>query len=254
MFATRAVPSGMLERDLVREAEEASSLPDFRRRALARVREHVRFDVGVLHALSPRVPLSTGAIVGMDPSALAESMREWDRLAVELGALRDHAIAHDGVAADHEVFDKPGRARDRFRRALGSVLRTEAIVVAHLSLRGAVRAAVVLTRRTPERFSDADLALLRRIVPTLSIADALHESLDGAARASVPITLRCEDQRLTPRQREIVTMVAHGHTNAAVAKALGISPNTLRNALADVFRRLGAANRADVVRLAVLRA
>jgi DNA-binding CsgD family transcriptional regulator len=47
--------------------------------------------------------------------------------------------------------------------------------------------------------------------------------------------------------------VALGHTNDAIARALGLSPNTLRNHLAEVFRRLGAANRADVVRLSVLR-
>jgi DNA-binding CsgD family transcriptional regulator len=244
----------MLEREMAQLAAEASSLPDFRARALTRLREAIAFDVGLFHALSPRVPLETGALIGIAPSALVEGMRQWDRLAVELGALRDHAMQHEGVAADHEVLAPSGRARDRFRRALGGVLRVESIVIAHLSLRGAVRAAVVLARRAPDPFGARELTLLRALVPTLGIADALHEQLDGAASARVPITLRCEDQRLTPRQREIVTMVAHGHTNAAIASALGISPNTLRNALAAVFGRLGAANRADVVRLAVLRA
>jgi DNA-binding CsgD family transcriptional regulator len=244
----------MLERELMRDAGEASSLPDFRARALARIGAHVRFDVGLFHALSPRVPLSTGALVGIAPTAIAASMGDWDRMAVELGALREHANAHDGVAADHEVIPASGKARDRFRRAVAPVLRVEALVVTHLSLRGSLRAAIVLSRRARDPFSAGDLALLRSIAPALSIADALHEALDGAERAKVPVTLRCEDQRLTPRQREIVTLVAHGHTNAAIAKALAISPNTLRNALADAFVRLGAANRADVVRLAVLRA
>ena len=239
--------------DIVREAHAASALPDFRMRVLGRLRESIAFDAGIFHALSPRVPLATGAIVGIDPSAIDRSMAGWDRLAVELGALREHAIAHEGVASDGEVFGKPGRARDRFRRALAGVLRAEALAVVHLSLRGALRAAVVLVRRTPDPFSSRELSLLRALVPTLSIADALHESLDHTRGATVPMSLRCEDQRLTARQREIVTLVAHGHTNAEVARALAISPNTLRNALADVFRRLGAANRADVVRLAVLR-
>lgn len=239
--------------EILRDADAATSLPDFRARALARIGSAVRFDVGLFHALSPRVPLTTGALVGIDPSAIATSMRDWDRLAVELGALREHAIAHEGVAADHEVFDAASRARDRFRRALGRVLRAEAIVIAHLSLRGSVRAGVVLARKAPDPFAPRELALLRQLVPALSIADALHESLDGAERAKVPVALRCEDQRLTPRQREIVTLVAHGHTNLAIARALAVSPNTLRNALAEVFKRLGAANRADVVRLAVLR-
>ena len=243
-----------LEREILLQAAAATSLPDFRARALASLGRGLAFDVGLFHALSPRVPLSTGALVGIEPSVIAGGMRDWDRLAVELGALRDHALSHEGVAADHEVFPRPGRARERFRRALGRVLRAESIAIAHLSLRGAVRAAVVIARRRPDPFAPRELALLRALVPALAVADALHESLDGAERARVPITLRCEDQRLTPRQREVVTLVAHGHTNAAIARALSISPNTLRNALADVFRRLGASNRADVVRLAVLRA
>jgi DNA-binding CsgD family transcriptional regulator len=240
--------------DVVRAAHEARSLPEFRARVLAALPHVVRFDVGLFHALSPRVPLSTGALVGIDPATIATGMQDWDRLAVELGALREHAMSHDGVAADHEVIPITGKARDRFRRAIGRALRVESLVIAHLSMHGAVRAAVVLARKAPDPFDARVLAALRELVPLLSIADALHESLDGAERAKVPIALRCEDQRLTPRQREVVTLVAHGHTNAEIARALAISPNTLRNALAEVFRRLGAANRADVVRLAVLRA
>lgn len=249
---TSDLPSS-IERALLTLAQSAPSLPAFRRGALEALREAVSFDVGLLHALSPRVPLSTGAVIGIDPSVVAASMSDWDRMAVELSALREHANTHEGVAADHEVVPPSGRARDRLRRAVGRVLRVESIAVMHLGIRGSVRAAAVLSRRATDPFSERDLARLRALVPVLSVADALHEALDGAAGAKVPVTLRCEDQRLTPRQREIVTLVAHGHTNAAIARALGISPNTLRNALADAFVRLGASNRADVVRLAVLR-
>jgi DNA-binding CsgD family transcriptional regulator len=65
--------------------------------------------------------------------------------------------------------------------------------------------------------------------------------------------LRCFDQRLTPRQRDIVERVALGHTNDQIGEALGLSPNTVRNLLTETRRRLGAANRAELVRLAVLR-
>jgi DNA-binding CsgD family transcriptional regulator len=46
--------------------------------------------------------------------------------------------------------------------------------------------------------------------------------------------------------------VALGRTNRQIAEMLRISPNTVRNTLANVCERLGAGNRADVVRLAVL--
>jgi DNA-binding CsgD family transcriptional regulator len=60
------------------------------------------------------------------------------------------------------------------------------------------------------------------------------------------------DQRLTPRQREVVELVAMGQTNQEIGQVLSISHHTVRNLLVDVRQRLGAANRAEVVRLAVL--
>ncbi|MBC7171090.1 MAG: DNA-binding response regulator, partial [Polyangiaceae bacterium] len=40
---------------------------------------------------------------------------------------------------------------------------------------------------------------------------------------------------------------------ASIGRALGISEHTVRNLLVQVRARLGAANRAEIVRLAVLR-
>ena len=68
----------------------------------------------------------------------------------------------------------------------------------------------------------------------------------------MPTRLVCGDGRLTPRQRVIVEHVALGHTNAEIAEALGLSANTLRNHLSAIFARVGASNRAELVRLAVL--
>jgi DNA-binding CsgD family transcriptional regulator len=50
-----------------------------------------------------------------------------------------------------------------------------------------------------------------------------------------------------------VERVALGHSNEQIAAGLGLSANTVRNHLARVFARVGSSNRADLVRLAVLR-
>ena len=63
----------------------------------------------------------------------------------------------------------------------------------------------------------------------------------------------CRDKRLTERQREIVEHVALGHTNAEIGAAIGLSVRTVRNLLVAIMKRLDASNRADVVRVAVLR-
>ena len=73
-----------------------------------------------------------------------------------------------------------------------------------------------------------------------------------APLASADHAPACVDGRLTARQRDIVSRVALGQTNAQIATALGLSANTVRNHLARVFARIGASNRAELVRLAVL--
>jgi DNA-binding CsgD family transcriptional regulator len=55
-----------------------------------------------------------------------------------------------------------------------------------------------------------------------------------------------EQQRLpqlTPREREILDLVAEGRTNADIAEALWVSPGTIRRHLENVFTKLGVHTR-----------
>lgn len=238
---------------LSRLAAEAASGRAFREAAIDHVARRVAFDAAVFHAFSPRVSIETAALRGIDPAAIAASMRHWDRWAVELGRFRDVGIRNGGVATDRDAFPATGRARSQFERSLGGTKRARAAALVHLIVRERIVSALILVRWRDLPFDAGDVRYLRSIAPLLSVADALHQHLDQAERASVPRVLRCHDQRLTPHQRELVEHVALGHTNAAIASSLGRSVNTVRNTLAEVMRRLDAANRADVVRLAVLR-
>ncbi len=56
---------------------------------------------------------------------------------------------------------------------------------------------------------------------------------------------------LSPRQREILDLVAEGRTSKEIASALGISESTVNWHLANVFERLGASSRAEAVALAI---
>ena len=58
-------------------------------------------------------------------------------------------------------------------------------------------------------------------------------------------------QGLTDRQREVLDMVAAGATNKEIATRLGIAPHTVKNHLAQIFERLGAANRAQAAAMAL---
>jgi len=57
--------------------------------------------------------------------------------------------------------------------------------------------------------------------------------------------------RLSPRERQVVALVAQGMTNRGVAKALFVSPKTVSTQLSSAMRKLGVSSRAAVVRVAV---
>jgi DNA-binding NarL/FixJ family response regulator len=67
--------------------------------------------------------------------------------------------------------------------------------------------------------------------------------LDQVAGRAPPATA----PTLTPREAEILTMVAAGQANKQIAAALGIAEETVKSALKDAFARLDARNRAEAV-------
>ena len=56
---------------------------------------------------------------------------------------------------------------------------------------------------------------------------------------------------LTPREIEVVRLLARGMSNKAIAHNLGIADITGRLHLRNAFRKMGAGNRADAVRIAM---
>ncbi len=57
--------------------------------------------------------------------------------------------------------------------------------------------------------------------------------------------------RLTPREVEITTLVAAGHTSHEIARRLAISPRTAEKHRANVIRKLGLRSKAEFVLLAL---
>ena len=52
---------------------------------------------------------------------------------------------------------------------------------------------------------------------------------------------------LTPREIEVLGALSNGLSNKAVARRLGISPHTVKFHIESLFRKLGAASRAEAV-------
>jgi two-component system, NarL family, response regulator NreC len=55
---------------------------------------------------------------------------------------------------------------------------------------------------------------------------------------------------LTEREREVLSLLAIGHTNPEIATLLYLSPRTVESHRANIQRKLGVRSRADLVRAA----
>jgi DNA-binding NarL/FixJ family response regulator len=61
------------------------------------------------------------------------------------------------------------------------------------------------------------------------------------------------DEPLTPRELDVLMLLAEGLSNKGIAERLAISDQTVKFHVAAVYGKLGAANRADAVRRAARR-
>jgi len=60
-------------------------------------------------------------------------------------------------------------------------------------------------------------------------------------------------EELTPREEEVVKLVAEAHTNKEIAELLGLSEKTVENHRSNAMRKLGMRDRVELVRYAIRR-
>jgi NarL family two-component system response regulator YdfI len=84
---------------------------------------------------------------------------------------------------------------------------------------------------------------------------ALHpdafENLHSRIRSGERPELAFSDPLLSPREIEILRMIAEGLGNKKIASKLGISDHTVKFHISSIFAKLGAANRAGAVILGI---
>ncbi len=109
--------------------------------------------------------------------------------------------------------------------------------------------------------SPADRARLRSV-----LADSAIEVIGEAATMSEARAFDADayliaadnnaeefEEPLTPREIEVLELLAEGLANKAIAARLSISDQTVKFHVASICAKLGAANRTEAVRLAIRR-
>jgi two-component system response regulator NreC len=95
----------------------------------------------------------------------------------------------------------------------------------------------------------ADSELVHAITASASGGSYLDPSLGAAIAAPL-----AEDQaveKLSPREREVLRLIALGHTNSGIADLLGLSLRTVESHRAHIQAKTGRSSRAELVDLAL---
>jgi DNA-binding NarL/FixJ family response regulator len=150
-------------------------------------------------------------------------------------------IRHENAAfrRDIERHPDPVRIRDEMKRLAGRAIAGEAPVTAPTVRSDAER---IVEFRSGQSKYRARASLMRES-PTDSTALVLITLEE--ARAGVPPALAAK-HRLTPREVQVLELLAEGHSNKRVAETLGVSEHTARHHTGRVLSKLQAKCRAEV--------
>jgi DNA-binding NarL/FixJ family response regulator len=105
------------------------------------------------------------------------------------------------------------------------------------------RYAMSLVEERPERSA---YLLKDRVSEIGSLTDALRRIADGECVIDPTIVSRLVSHRrnagplaeLTPREREVLALMAEGHSNQGICEGLFLSPKTLEGHVGNIFRKL----------------
>ncbi|MBC7942286.1 MAG: response regulator transcription factor, partial [Chitinophagaceae bacterium] len=76
---------------------------------------------------------------------------------------------------------------------------------------------------------------------------AFERFCDAVAEFVGPGTIEFAGQAFTPRERELLALVARGCDNLQIAAELGLAEKTVRNALSSLYTRLSVDGRTHAV-------
>jgi two-component system, NarL family, response regulator DegU len=208
------------------------------------------------------------------------SAHRWQQSPVTVLLVDDNALFRDGLA---QILQRDGRFQ-----VVGHAARGDEAVTAAARLRPAL---ILMDLRMPGMSGHDAIRHIRATDPKVAIGvltmfdshDHLKAALDAGAtgyllKDATPMDL-CEAAAglaqgyrerqpvpgegaaaissggalasLTARELQVLRLMATGDSNEAIARALHISPSTLRNHTSNIYRKLGISDRVQAVIVAV---
>jgi DNA-binding NarL/FixJ family response regulator len=105
-----------------------------------------------------------------------------------------------------------------------------------------------------QALDDGASAYVLKSVDPRDLPAVVRQTVEGTVVASPPLTRAvqpAEQVGLSEREQEILRFVADGLTNAAIARKLFVTEQTIKFHLGSIYRKLGASNRTEATHWAV---
>jgi LuxR family maltose regulon positive regulatory protein len=97
---------------------------------------------------------------------------------------------------------------------------------------------------TPPGVATTDRAVPGHGEPSKTLRFSLRRQGQPTASAPSPVSVRQHARdRLTARELEVLSLIAQGQSNKLIARALELSPHTVKRHVANVLAKLGLASR-----------
>jgi DNA-binding CsgD family transcriptional regulator len=159
--------------------------------------------------------------------------------AVSVDPVHSSLATRHGVVRSNELFDDAEWRRHPFYRDLGAPFRLGAYMAGELVDAYAPRGAIGVARPCGSgAFSLGDAQRLHTICLHASVAFTRLTREDRAISLAYA---------LSPRQQQLVQLVANGLTNDQIGRACGITTHAVKKALERLFVRINVSSRAELI-------
>ena len=188
---------------------------------------------------------SLAVVLGAEPDLVVVGVAPSGKAAFDLVA----ATLPDVVLLDQRLPDEDGvhligpllATRADLRVVMVTGAASEQVLVA--AIEAGAAGFVDKTRSVGEVVAAVRAAAAGEAVITPSMLARLLPRLRRQERSGIPT--------LTDREREVLELLAQGHTNAEIADRMSVSVHTVRNHVANMSGKLGAHSKLEVLAIAL---